>query len=243
VPGRADWAQVGREGSEAVGRVEGSGRDREPDRAPGRGRDREPDRAPTCRRALGRSAPSRPTSSRPPIGHDPAPYPTACAAKRGCLAVGWSICSERPACTHPRRYRNGRAALQTVPNSTRDYGQSPRSAVAGASGVATASRTKRPTARVASHLDPLSAPGTGPQIRVVREGRDGSQSHPGMDVPIEEIHLHEVISANGHVVPPSRLPRVLLYPLEPPANQGHYPGSVQAGGCPRCCPTATSRPS
>ena len=115
-----------------------------------------------------------------------------------------------------------------------------RSAVAAASGVATAGRTKRPSARVASHLDPLSAPGTGPQIRVVREGRDGSQSHPGIDVPIEEIPLHEVINANGHVVPPSRLPRVLLYPLEPPANQGHYPGSMQAGGCLRCGPTATS---
>ena len=80
-----------------------------------------------------------------------------------------------------------------------------RSAVAGASGIATAGRTERPTARVASHLDPLSAPGTGPHIRVVREGRDGSQSHPGMNVPFEEIDLHEFISANGHVVPPSRL--------------------------------------
>jgi hypothetical protein len=144
------------------------------------------------------------------------PYPTASATKRGVPRCGVVICFERPVF---------------------------RQAVAGDSGVATAGRTKRPTACVASHLDPLSAPRTGPQIRVVREGRDGSQSHPGMDVPIEEIHLHEVISANGHVVPPSRLPRVLLYPLEPPANQGHYPGTVQAGGCPRRGPTATSRPS
>src|SRR5207247_2961239 len=31
-------------------------------------------------------------------------------------------------------------------------------------------------------------------------------------------------------VPPSCLLRVLLYPVEPSANQGHYPGSVRAGG-------------
>lgn len=214
--GRADWARVGREGSEAVGRVEGSGRGREPDRAPGSGRGREPDRAPTCRRALGRSAPSRPTSSHPPIGHDPASLPYGLCDQTGVPRCGVVICFE---------------------------GLVSRQAVAGDSGVATADRTKRPTACVASHLDPLSAPRTGPQIRVVREGRDGSQLHPGMDVPIEEIHLHEVIRANGHLFPPSRLPRVLLYPLESPANQGHYPGTVQAGGCPRRGPTATSRPS
>jgi hypothetical protein len=105
-----------------------------------------------------------------------------------------------------------------------------------ASGVVTASRAQRPTARVASHLDPLSAPRTGPQIWVVREGRDGPQSHPGVNVPIEEIHLHEVTSTNGHVVPPSRQPRVLLYPLEPPANQAHYPGSVEVRSCRRSRP-------
>jgi len=234
VPGRAGWAQVGREGSEAVGQVKGSVRGREPDRAPGPGRGREPDRAPTCRRALASPAPSRPTSSHPPIGHDPASLPYGlCDQTGGASLLGWSICFERPACTHLLRYRGLNAGLGSVS----------RSAVAGASGVATAGRTKRPTARVASHLDPLSAPRTGPQIRVVREGRDGSQLHPGMDVSIEEIHLHQVISANGHLVPPSRLPRVLLYPLESPANHGHYPGTVQAGCCPRRGPTATSRPS
>ena len=81
-----------------------------------------------------------------------------------------------------------------------------------ASGVATASWAERPAGRVASHLDPLAAPRTGPDIGVVREGRDGSQPHPGVNVPIEEIHLHEVISVNGHVVPPSRLPPVLCTP-------------------------------
>jgi len=105
-PGRADRAQVGREGSAAVGRVMGSDRGREPDRAretgrepdraretgrePDRaretGRDRELDRARTCRHALGRSAPSRPTSSHPPIGHDPASLPYAVNGQTGVPA-------------------------------------------------------------------------------------------------------------------------------------------------------------
>jgi hypothetical protein len=84
------------EGSAAVGRVMGSDRGREPDRAretgrePDRaretGRDRELDRARTCRHALGRSAPSRPTSSHPPIGHDPASLPYAVNGQTGVPA-------------------------------------------------------------------------------------------------------------------------------------------------------------
>jgi len=79
-----------------------------------------------------------------------------------------------------------------------DDGQAPRRPVRTASDVAAARRADRPSARVASHLNPLAAPCTGPQIGVVRGGREGPQPHPGVDVPVEEILFGEVISVDGH---------------------------------------------
>ena len=79
-----------------------------------------------------------------------------------------------------------------------DDGQAPRRPVRTPSGVAATRRADRPSARVASHLNPLAAPCTGPQIGVVRGGREGPQPHPGVDVPVEEILFGEVISVDGH---------------------------------------------
>ncbi len=116
------------------------------------------------------------------------------AADCGSHGSSWT-CSR--SCRTPRERRSG---------STSTASGSP-------SGVAAAERADRPFARVPSHLDPLPAPATGPQIRVVRGGREGPQPHPGMNVPLRRSSFTSSSAWVAMSKRPSFLPRVLALPL------------------------------